>query len=43
MAPDRNQEERIEHKKSVEQLKLKRSQGPDKRFYNWNKSICLDN
>ena len=42
IVPDRSREERIEHRKLVEQLKLKRSQDPHKRFYIWNKSIWSD-
>ena len=39
IVPDRSREERIEHRKLVDQLKLRRSQDPHKRFYIWNKSI----
>ena len=38
--PDRSREERTEHRKLVQQLKLKRSDNPNKRFYIWNKTIC---
>ena len=39
IVPDRSREERIEHRKLVEQLKLIRTQNPDKRCYIWNKTI----
>ena len=39
IAPDRTREERVEHRKLVEQLKVKRAENPEKRFYIWNKSI----
>ena len=39
IAPDRSREERIEHRKLVEQLKLIRTQNPEKRCYIWNKAI----
>ena len=43
IVPDRTLQERIEHKKLVEQLKVKRAENPDKRFYIWNKSIRSSN
>ena len=39
IVPDRSREERIEHRKLVEQLKLIRTQNPEKRCYIWNKAI----
>ena len=39
IVPDRTREERVEHRKLVEQLKVKRAENPEKRFYIWNKSI----
>ena len=39
IVPDRSREERVEHRKLVEQLKLIRTQNPDKRCYIWNKAI----
>ena len=39
IVPDRSREERIEHRKLVEQLKLIRTQNPEKRCYIWNKTI----
>ena len=39
IVPDRSREERVEHRKLVEQLKLMRTQNPDKRCYIWNKAI----
>ena len=39
IVPDRSREERIEHRKLVEQLKLIRTQNPNKRCYIWNKAI----
>lgn len=39
IAPDRSREERLEHRKLVEQLKLIRTQNPEKRCYIWNKAI----
>ena len=43
IVPDRSREERIEHRKLVEQLKLIRTQNPDKRCYIWNKAIHQEN
>ena len=43
IVPDRTLQERVEHKKLVEQLKVKRAEYPDKRFYIWNKSIRSSN
>ena len=39
IVPDRSREERVEHRKLVEQLKLIRTQNPEKRCYIWNKTI----
>ena len=39
IVPDRSREERIEHRKLVEQLKLIRTQNPKKRGYIWNKAV----
>ena len=39
IVPDRSREERIEHRKLVEQLKLIRTQNPEKRCYIWNKAV----
>ena len=39
IVPDRSREERVEHRKLVEQLKLMRTQNPDDRCYIWNKAI----
>ena len=39
IVPDRSREERLEHRKLVEQLKLIRTQNPEKRCYIWNKTI----
>ena len=39
IVPDRSREERVEHRKLVEQLKLIRTQNPDKRCYIWNKAV----
>ena len=39
IVPDRSREERIEHRKLVEQLKLIRTQNPEKRCFIWNKTI----
>jgi hypothetical protein len=43
IAPDRSREERAEHKKLVEQLRVKRAECPAKRFFIWNKSIRSEN
>ena len=42
IVPDRSREERVEHRKLVEQLKLTRTQNPEKRCYIWNKKIYTD-
>ena len=42
IVPDRSREERIEHRKLVEQLKLIRTQNPEKRCYIWNKAITKE-
>ena len=39
IVPDRSREERVEDRKLVEQLKLIRTQNPEKRCYIWNKTI----
>jgi CHASE3 domain sensor protein len=39
IVPDRSREERVEHRKLVEQLKLIRTQNPEKRCYIWNKAV----
>ena len=39
IVPDRRREERIEHRKLVEQLKLIRTQNPEKRCNIWNKAM----
>ena len=39
IVPDRSKVERIEHRKLVEQLKLIRTQNPEKRCYIWNKAV----
>ena len=43
IVPDRSREERAEHKKLVEQLRAKRIENPDKKFYIWHKSIRSNN
>ena len=43
IAPDRSREERVEHKKLVEQLRAKRAENPDKKFYIYHKSIRSSN
>ena len=39
MNMNQSREERIEHRKLVEQLKLIRTQNPEKRCYIWNKAV----
>ena len=43
IVPDRTREERVEHKKLVEQLRAKRADNPDKKFYLWHKSRRSNN
>ena len=43
IVPDRSREERAEHKKLVEQLRAKRAENPDKKFYIYHKSIRSEN
>jgi hypothetical protein len=38
--PDRSREQRIAHRKLVQQLKTKRNSDHSKRYYIWNKIIC---
>ena len=43
IVPDRSREERAEHKILVEQLRAKRAENPDKKFYIYHKSIRSTN
>ena len=43
ITPDRTREEKVEHKKLVEQLRVKRTAYPGKNFYIWNKGIRSSN
>ena len=43
IVPDRSREERAEHKKLVEQLRAKRAENPEKKFYIYHKSIRSNN